>query len=596
MKNAFFLSIITIACLFASCKQETKQTCKTNYNYPQTGVEVQHSGRYATFVRLTGNDKVFWLPVQESMGEADIRIISDNKQVEFLRVRLAKDSIDYFVPLDISRFESDSLTEQRPFLEIRTFLPQKDKRENMVCWQAITTEKPKKSTCCEPFRSAYHHSPENGWMNDPNGMYYDTETGLWHLYYQHNPYGNMWGNMHWAHSVSKDLIHWEHLPIAIRPTAIGTIFSGSCVVDTANTAGFGEKAIVAIYTAEGQSQTQNIAYSLDGGLTFTHYADNPVLTDTIADFRDPKVVRHQPTERWIMTLACQQEIRFYSSEDLKHWQFESRFGKEYGNHGGVWECPDLIHLTTEEGSQKWVLIVNINPGGPFGGSATQYFIGDFDGKTFTPTDEPKEQKWLDYGKDHYATVTWHNAPDNRCVALGWMSNWQYANELPTKQFRSQNTIARDLGLYADNKGEYRVSVKPSKEAFAMKGNVIDKINESKCAIVEIEVPVVKQNAVITLSNEDLEKVVMTYNFSKNTFSFDRRQSGLINFSKQFPAVTTVDLFRLKDTYHLTLFIDRCSIEAFDADGDWAMTNLVFNKKPYDKVEVDGGKATIYECK
>ncbi len=602
MKNTIFATALFFVCLLVSCADKptdnNQNSQKDNFRPDNAGVSVQHSGRYATIVRMNGNDRIFWLPIQESMGEADVRIISDNTQVGFFRIRLAKDSIDYFVPLDISRFEANNIkeTEQRPFLEIRTFLPENIKRENMICWQNISTEQPS-SRNGDFFRPLYHHTPENGWMNDPNGMFYDAESGLWHLYYQYNPYGSMWGNMHWAHSVSKDLVTWEHLPIAIMPTAIGTIFSGSCVIDTKNTAGFGEKAIVAIYTAEGQSQTQNIAYSLDGGTTFTHYSGNPVLTDTIADFRDPKVFWYQPAKQWIMTLACQQEIRFYSSKDLKHWKFESRFGKEYGNHNGVWECPDLVCLSTDDNKEhKWVLIVNINPGGPFGGSATQYFIGDFDGKTFTCLDDPKEQKWLDYGKDHYATVTWHQAPDNRTVALGWMSNWQYANQLPTTQFRSQNTVARDLGLYIDDNGEYRVSVKPSKEILALKGDTINAIGDNKCAIVEIEVPRAEENAIITLSNYDGEKVVMTYNFKKNCFTMDRSQSGITDFSSDFPTMTSVNMFRRQDTYRLLLFIDRCSIEAFDADGDWAMTNLVYNYEPYYNVEVKGGKATIYECR
>ena len=451
------------------------------------------------------------------------------------------------------------------------------------------SSEPARHVTDEPFRSVYHHSPEANWMNDPNGMFFDEQTGTWHLYYQHNPNGTTWGPMHWAHSISRDLIHWEHLPIVLYPDSLGTIFSGSIVIDRNNTAGFGENAVVAIYTqSEVCGQHQSIAYSLDGGQSFTIYDANPVLKGDIADFRDPKVFWDEQTERWIMILACQQEVRFYQSKDLKQWELASRFGAEYGCHGGVWECPDLVKL-----GDKWILILNINPGGLFGGSATQYFVGNWDGKTFTCIDEPEETKWLDYGKDHYATVTWHNAPDNRCVAIGWMSNWQYANQLPTVAFRSQNTIARDLSLFTDDAGEVRVRVLPSPESLAIKGEETKQLGD--VAIVELELSGT-ETSVITLSNDKGENVTMTLNVYKHTFTMDRTESGDCSFSADFTGATTTPLFVKQDTYHVTLFIDHCSIEAFDANGYWAMTNLVFPTKPYDKIDIQGGKATIFNCK
>lgn len=446
--------------------------------------------------------------------------------------------------------------------------------------------------CCskmktdEPFRSLYHHSPLANWMNDPNGMFYDEASQTWHLYYQYYPEGTVWGPMHWAHSTSKDLIHWEHLPIALYPDEVGMIFSGSCVIDRNNTAGFGQNAIVAIYTSAAETQTQSIAYSLDGGTTFTKYEGNPVLRGDIADFRDPKVFWDEQTQRWVMTLACQQEVRFYGSDDLKSWELLSRFGATYGCHGGVWECPDLVQM-----GDKWVLLLNINPGGPFGGSATQYFVGNWNGKTFTCIDAPEETKWLDYGKDHYATVTWLNAPDNRIVAIGWMSNWQYATLLPTVAFRSQNTIARDLSLYIDDAGAYRVRVRPSKESMAIKGTETKKLGE--VAIVELELSG-SENAVITLSNDKGEKVVMSLDAHRQTFSMDRIASSDCSFSQDFAAHTTAPLFVKHDTHRITLFIDHCSIEAFGTDGEWAMTNLVFPSAPYNHLDVQGGKAKIYQ--
>ncbi len=441
----------------------------------------------------------------------------------------------------------------------------------------------------EPFRSVYHHSPEANWMNDPNGMFFDEATATWHLYYQYYPEATVWGPMHWAHSTSKDLIHWEHQPVAIYPDSLGTIFSGSIVIDRNNTAGFGENAIIAIYTqSEICGQHQSIAYSQDGGLTFTKYEGNPVLKGDIADFRDPKVFRDEQADCWTMILACQQEVRFYQSKDLKSWELASRFGAEYGCHGGVWECPDLVKL-----SDKWVLILNINPGGPFGGSATQYFVGNWDGKTFTCIDDPEETKWLDYGKDHYATVTWHNAPDNRCVAIGWMSNWQYANVVPTQAFRSQNTIARDLSLYTDDKGEIRVAVVPSPENDALLGKKITR--PADACVIDLELSGT-ETSVITLSNSKGEKVIMTLDVHAHTFAMDRTAAGDCSFSQDFAAVTVAPLFNKHDTHHVTLFIDHCSIEAFGTNGEWAMTNLVFPSSPYNHIDVQGGKATIYDVK
>ena len=440
----------------------------------------------------------------------------------------------------------------------------------------------------EQFRSVYHHSPAQNWMNDPNGMFYDDATQLWHLYYQHNPFGTTWGPMHWAHATSTDLIHWEQHPIALAPDSLGTIFSGSIVIDRNNTAGLGENAIVAIYTqSEICGQHQSIAYSLDGGMTFTKYEGNPVLKGDIADFRDPKVFWDEQTNRWMMILACQQEVRFYSSLNLREWTYESSFGANYGEHSGVWECPDLIRL-----GDHWVLLLNINPGGPFGGSATQYFVGNWDGKTFTCIDMPEETKWLDYGKDHYATVTWHNAPEGRTVAIGWMSNWQYANQLPTVAFRSQNTIARDLYLYRDDAGEFRVGVVPSPESLALKGNQTSRLGD--VAVVELTLSG-EESSVITLSNEKGEKVVMTLDVHAQTFSMDRTASGDCSFSQDFAAHTVAPLFVKQAVNRVTLFIDHCSIEAFDANGYWAMTNLVFPTQPYNQIKVQGGKATIYNC-
>ena len=473
---------------------------------------------------------------------------------------------------------------------------------------AACSTRPARHATDEPFRSVYHHTPEANWMNDPNGMFFDDATGLWHVYYQHNPEAPVWGPMHWGHSVSKDLIHWEHLPIVLYPDSLGTIFSGSIVIDRNNTAGFGENAIVAIYTqSEYIGQHQSIAYSTDGGMTFTKYEANPVLMGDIADFRDPKVM--WDGMQWVMTLACQQEIRFYGSANLKDWTLLSRFGEGIGAHGGVWECPDLIKMSNVQcpmSNDLWVLLVSINPGGPFGGSATQYFVGNWDGKEVKcqmSNDKCQMTKWLDYGKDNYSTFIWHNAPDNRIVSMGWMSNWQYAQQVPTVAFRSQNTIARELSLYTDDAGEYRLRVVPSPESWAIKGEPISQLSDA--CIVELNLSG-EETSVITLSNDKGEKVILTLDVHRQTFSMDRTASGDCSFSADFAAVTTVPLFKCSNEQineqmvndkmvnkKIYLFLDHCSIEAFDGDGAWAMTNLVFPSEPYNHLDVIGCEAIIY---
>lgn len=526
-------------------------------------------------VRLETGNKYVLLPVEEKAENANVRVInSDNQTTRRPNVRLAVDNVDYYVPFEIKDGQTLDIIfpgDRRKTGPIKDF----------ACWKEMKFSNDFDTTNREKFRPSYHHTPLYGWMNDPNGMFY--KDGEWHLYYQYNPYGSLWENMTWGHSVSKDLIHWEALPLAIEADAIGTIFSGSCVVDKNNTAGFGKDAIIAFYTSAAESQTQSMAYSTDGGRTFTKYDKNPVVTFNAPDFRDPKVFWYEGTNRWIMMLAVGQEMQIWSSANLKDWNKESSFGSEYGCHGGVWECPDMLKI-----SDKWVLICNINPGGPFGGSATQYFVGDFDGKKFTCESMPKVTKWLDYGKDHYATVSFSNAPDGRITVLAWMSNWQYANQVPTKQFRSANSIARDLGLFKDGEETY-VSVTPSKEMLAVRGAKIKKPSATCEIIVDV-----KGTMELTLSNAKGEQVVMNYDAQKQTFAMDRTKSGDSSFSEAFAATTVAPTHG--NMKQLRIFIDNCSIEAFASDGKMAMTNLVFPNEPYNNIKVKGGKATIYEIK
>lgn len=534
--------------------------------------------------RINEQKNYLLLPVQEKAEMCNIKVVKNNTQVKALNVRLASNHIDYYVPLDLKQFGEDA----KLALDIHVNGTYRNDGElsGFTCWKKMLFSDTFDTANREKYRPVYHHTPAWGWMNDPNGMFY--KDGVWHLYFQYNPYGSQWENMTWGHSTSTDLIHWTFQGAPIEADAWGTIFSGSAVVDHNNTAGFGKGAVVAMYTSAGENQTQSIAYSNDNGQTFTKYDGNPVLTSNTPDYRDPNVFWNEDIKRWNMIMAEGQHMDIYSSADLKEWKLESQFGAEYGNHGGVWECPDLMKMKVRGTDQyKWMLLCNINPGGPFGGSATQYFVGQFDGHKFTCESAPEVTKWMDYGKDHYATVTFDNAPDGRRVAMAWMSNWQYANQVPTMQFRSANSVPRDLDLY-EYQGQTYCGVTPSPELAAARPKKATKTLTEACEMVVT----LKGNATITLANDKGEQVVMTYDEKSRTFAMDRTKSGQKEFSDDFAALTVAPVHGKMS--QLRLFIDRSSIEAFDADGKMAMTNLVFPTKPYNKVLVKGkAKYVVY---
>ena len=537
--------------------------------------------------RISKPSNYLLLPVQEKAEMCNVKVVDNNNQVKSLNVRLAVNHIDYYVPLALKPYSgSKGLA-----LDIHvngTYRNDGD-LSGFTCWKNMQLADSFDTTNREQYRPIYHHTPTWGWMNDPNGMFY--KDGVWHLYFQHNPYGSQWENMTWGHSTSTDLVKWTFEGDPIEPDMWGTVFSGSAVVDHDGTAGFGKGAVVAMYTSAGENQTQSIAYSNDNGKTFTKYAANPVLTSNTPDFRDPHVFWNEDIKRWNMILAEGQHMNIYSSADLKDWKLESQFGAEYGNHGGVWECPDLMKMKVRGTDEyKWMLICNINPGGPFGGSATQYFVGQFDGHKFTCESAPEVTKWMDYGKDHYATVTFDNAPDGRHVAIAWMSNWQYANLVPTMQYRSANSVPRDLDLY-EYEGQTYCGVTPSPELAAARPKKAVKTLSEACEMVVT----LKGGAIITLSNDKGEQVVLTYDEKSRTFAMDRTKSGLKDFSDEFAALTVAPVHGKLS--QLRLFIDRCSIEAFASDGTMAMSNLVFPTKPYNRVTVKGkAKYVVYNLK
>lgn len=495
-----------------------------------------------------------------------------------------------------------------------------------ACSQEIT-----ETPVTEQHRPVFHFTPPAKWMNDPNGMVY--HEGEYHLFYQYYPDSTVWGPMHWGHAVSTDLISWQHLPIAIYPDENGWIFSGSAVIDHNNTSGLGttdNPPMVAIYTyhnspreKEGNDdfQTQGIAFSLDKGRSWTKYAGNPVLKNPgIRDFRDPKVSWYAAGEKWIMALAVQDHISFYSSPNLLDWTHESDFGQELGAHGGVWECPDLFPLSNPDGDgQKWVLLVSINPGGPNGGSATQYFIGDFHGKTFVP-DDPDKTSWLDYGKDNYAGVTWSNIPesDGRTLFLGWMSNWQYAQVVPTENWRSAMTLPRSLHLLPSNEG-LSLAAKPVKELENLRKSEVEIPGQSLNGkldlsdqlqgkgtllemVLELTLPE-DTKPLINISRTNSAGEIYSIGFDANTNNFfsDRNFAGKKDFSPDFAEKFSLAPRKTSDRQlSLHLFFDVASAELFADGGLTNMTEIFFPNEDFNGliIEAQNGsvelnKGTIY---
>ncbi|RNL50152.1 glycoside hydrolase family 32 protein [Pedobacter jejuensis] len=457
----------------------------------------------------------------------------------------------------------------------------------------------------QDFRPKFHFSPKVHWMNDPNGMIY--HEGVYHLFYQYYPNDIKWGPMHWAHATSKDLFTWQEKAIALYPDSLGMIFSGSAVVDENNTAGFGKNALVAIFThhnAEiekaktGFYEYQSLAYSTDNGETWTKYKGNPVLPNPgITDFRDPKVMWFEKDKKWIMTLATKDRVTFYSSADLKSWKKESDFGSNLGAHGGVWECPDLFPLEVN-GQTKWVLMVSINPGGPNGGSATQYFTGSFNGKTFSP--DSNKQKWVDYGTDNYAGVTWSNT-GKRKIFIGWMNNWQYADLVPTKEWRGAATLPRELGL-TKVEGEFYLTSNPVKEMAGLIKPLAVKKTLSTEKVLNLSETVkslkgcfklsltfdASESFTINLGNNKGEKLIVGYDVKLGNYFIDRTKAGISGFEKGFARKHIAPRISKSKTGKISLILDAASLELFADEGITSMTDTFFPTSPINKLEIIKG--------
>lgn len=620
----------------AACLMMAAATTATNTVQAQK-MNIEHHGD-TTVISVQNPTKYLLLPIQEEQDEAQVLLSTGSKDDTWMDVRLAQNGADYYVPFALG----DGKTATVKILGLK-----KDALAINLMRLSDTFD----TTNTDYYRPSYHFTPLYGWMNDPNGMVY--KDGEYHLYFQYNPYGSKWGNMHWGHAVSRDLIHWEHLDPAIARDPVGHIFSGSSVVDKKNTAGFGKDAIIAIYTnnSVNHDEVQCIAYSNDNGRTFTKYEGNPVLTpfDGLKDFRDPKVFWYEKDKCWFMIVSADKETRFYKSKNLKKWDYVSAFGKGLGQQPCQYECPDFFQLPVngDEKNKKWVMTMNINPGCWFGGSATEYFVGDFDGKNFTCPDA-NEVKWLDWGKDHYATVTFSNT-GNRVLAITWMSNWQYANLTPFKQNRGANGLPRELKLYEKN-GKYYISEDVAPEALALRKSTKElgsQTVEGEKAFAgatsgmegafEIEADVTADAngiAGIELYNNKRERTLIYIDMKEGKVVMDRTESGLTDFGKQsvphdielawdkqraaegkqpariensinykndFALATWAPLSLCqegKKTFHLDIFADKSSIELFVDGGRIAMTNLVFPVAPYENVKLysKGGKAEFQNMK
>ena len=593
-----------------------------------------------TIVKIEKSPQYLILPVEEEKDEAQVLLDNGKATDTWMDVRLAQGKTDYYVPFKLNKGRTSVVKILN--LKADALALKKGQMKLSNVWDVANTDF---------YRPSYHHTPSYGWMNDPNGMFY--KDGVYHLCYQYNPYGSKWGNMHWGHAISRDLIHWKEVEPTIARDPMGHIFSGSAVIDKEGTAKYGKDAIVALYTSasDKNGQIQCMAYSTDGGYTFHKYPGNPVLTpfDGLKDFRDPKVFWYAPLKKWYMIVSADKEMRFYSSLDLKKWTYVSAFGRGYGAQPNQFECPDFFQLPVDgnPNKKKWVMIVNINPGCLFGGSATEYFIGDFDGKNFVCDSKPSIAKFLDYGKDHYATVTFSGVQD-RVLGIAWMSNWQYANVTPIRQYRGANTLPREFKLFTGKDGQIYMSSNVVPEVAGLRktfkrlpdlvitqGKDSKNLSSSKENAFEIEMDVTPGEAAKTgfvLYNEKGEKVNIYFDMKAGRLVMDRTESGKTKFGEKAEAHKIEKEFDLHEhreikepfrklnsvnykndfalgtwaplslcdskTYHLNVFVDKCSIEIFVNGGRIAMTNLVFPTQSYTSVKFysDGNKAAYRNIK
>lgn len=481
---------------------------------------------------------------------------------------------------------------------------------------SVSCNRTPEATYTEKFRPQFHFSPEINWMNDPNGMVY--HNGEYHLFYQYNPFGDRWGHMSWGHAVSEDLVAWEHLPVALYEEDNVMIFSGSAVVDKNNTSGFGTSEnppFVAIYTghhSDQELQDQRIAYSTDNGRTWTKYEGNPVIDEEMKDFRDPKVIWHEETGQWVMVLALPLEykVAFYGSPDLKSWEKLSEFGPA-GAVEGIWECPLIFQLPVQGSDQKkWVLQVDLNPGGPAGGSGSQYFVGDFDGVTFTQDEESVGKTlWVDHGSDYYAVQNFENitTDDEEVIWLAWMNNWAYAQDIPTSPWRSSMTIPREISLMETAEG-YRLIREPAASLQSLRGEHFSFANETISGhsdlLREVDGQLLEVVAEFEVKNAnrfgfevakgETEQTIVGYDVEVEELFVDRSNSGLSDFSEHFTGYHTASMKPEISTVKIHFFLDTSSIEVFGNDGLVSITDRIFPSEEGAGISLfaEGGEVTL----
>lgn len=549
-------------------------------NTPSTNVLYNYSLNFII------DKKYLLIPIEEDAPEVKVTVNVDGKIKSSTSsyIRLANSMIDYYIALDLSSVQGENLT--LTFDQInRDYVALKDIHQSNTYDFKFN----------ENFRPLYHFSSLYGWLGNPNGLLYD--NGIYHLFYQHNAYGSMWGNLSWGHATSTDLLHWKHEPTAIKPDSLGEIFSGTAIIDKHNTSGFGTDAIVAVYTSDGVSQTQSISYSINNGKSFTKYAYNPVLTDPhYDDFRDPCVFWYEPSKSWIMAVATSNTITFYESPNLKEWNKKGKFRSETSDNNNLWEAPCLFQLSYN-GQTKWVLLVSTNPGAPNGGSGTQYFIGNFDGEKFIADDLPYPL-WLDYGKDNYAGTIWNNAPFDRKIFIGWMSNWDYSNYVPTLNFKNALTIPRELSL--SNNGKHLILKNyPIKEVDNLRDSLVSFQNRTVQLIDSIPQILDKNNGAyellftieptnsklfsFILGNSAGEFVKVNFDLINQRLFVDRSESGIIDFVSNFSSIPITAPLLPHSAYQVRLLVDKASIELFINEGEVVQTNTIFPSVPYNKL-------------
>jgi fructan beta-fructosidase len=458
-------------------------------------------------------------------------------------------------------------------------------------------------------------------MNDPNGLIF--LDGEYHLFYQHNPTQPVWGAIHWGHAVSEDLVRWTDLPTALAPDPLlGMPFSGSAVVDRERVSGLcgttTADCIIAVFTHHGQAQTQSIAVSDDRARTFRLYPSNPVLPNPgLIDFRDPKVFFHQSTRRWIMVLAAGNGIMLYGSANLTSWSYLSTLGPNQLLGDDVLECPDLFELpvANEPGMSRWILKIDHNPGGRYGGSGSRYLVGDFDGQRFVPL--TASAQWVDFGADFYAAQSFSNVPgpDSRRIWLAWMNNWAYAGLLPTGSWRGAMTVPREVGLIRTEAGGYLLTQRPVAELRSLReglpkvdladrmiapaNNLLDELVGDALEIDSTFEPGTASEVGLIVRQGEGEEMKVGYDIVQGVLFVDRSHSGSSLMRQSLPARHTAPLARDRaGVIRLTVLLDRSSVEVFSGDGRAVITDLVLASPASlgSQLYAEGGTARLRSLK